>query len=681
MPGLLFCLGMLLKSETGFYHLYSTDPVYAYLFDGLNICNLSVPFLVYGPGTPISLLCAVVTETLHLFRHQESLITDVMKNPDVYLSAINATIIAIQSILLFFLGFTVYKASKSIFTGIFFQLTPFFSWILIDIMRIIMVESIVVIGILLLIILVYSYIKSNDNEAKLIDKKLILFSFVIGFITASKLVYLPIAVIPFLLLPGYKKKGLFVGFSIITFAILAFPIFHYWVDFRDYYIDNFMHSGQYGQGPANIFNTDTVRTNLKYIFTSDGVYFKAFIIIIAGTLLYHLPYLKVKERNDKTYKALLGIAINMIIITLLVAKQFKFYYLLSALLLCVPGLYFVFSIFTRNISKNARTIIAVPAFLIVSFFLYHEVKTRVDWYPVNMIKKEDHLQTMKFVEENYGYDQPTLVIPNYYGVPYTAYGCFYGMAWCRGEMREIYADELKKHYPDIYFFHTWNNLFNYWDNSYSYTDLLRRYKKILLFSGDSDLENSMYSKLHGINRQIDTKIDTIISFSKTRQIMYSVDYDSALSISPFKVCFDAEILDSTREYFLNNEGFRAGNGNTQTSEFARSGLSSGKLTKENPYGMTISLGEVDAGEHYMISIWRYDNGNQNAGLVIAANDMEKLYIFNNNASTIENTWHKIVIDLIIPEKAHREDIKIYCWNNDPELPAYFDDLLIERIAR
>ena len=681
LPGLLFYIGMLLKSETGFYHLYSSDPVYAYLFDGLNICNFSSPFLVFGPGTPLSLLYAIIMEIVHLFRHQDSLITDVMKNPDVYLSAVNITIIAIQSIALFMLGFFIYKASKSVFTGVFFQLIPFVSWIIMDIMRPILVESLIVISIFFLIIFVYKYIKYQDNESKLLDKYLVCFSILTGFMVATKLMYLPIVIIPLLLLPGYKKKGLYVVFSIITFSILAFPIFKNWVEFRSYYIDNFLHVGLYGQGSKTIIELNAYIHNLKSIFISDHLFLKTYSIIIMGSILYYLPFLKVREKNDKTYKALLGIALVMTITILLVSKQFKFYYMTSALLLSIPGLYFVFSIYTRKSSIKVRTIIAIPAVLILSYFVYHEIKMRVDWHAGNMVKKENYLYTMKYIEENYSKDQPTLLIPDYYGAPYTAYGCFYGMGWCRGEIKKKYAEELKKLYPNIYSFHTWNNLFLHWNKSYPYIDLLKKYNDIILFSGDKELEQSLSGKLNGLNRQFDTKVSKIISFESTGETIYKVSYDSTLKLQPQSYYFDAEFLDTTQQYFVNGEGLKCGNGNTRSSDFARSGGYSSKLSKEAPYGMTSFLSEVGKDKHFRISVWRYNNENDKAGLVVSTIDSDKYHQFFSQPSEEEKQWQKIEIDFVVPETIHMQDLKIYCWNGNTALPAYFDDLLIEKVVQ
>ena len=135
----------------------------------------------------------------------------------------------------------------------------------------------------------------------------------------------------------------------------------------------------------------------------------------------------------------------------------------------------------------------------------------------------------------------------------------------------------------------------------------------------------------------------------------------------------------TREYYYCCKGINAGNGNTQSSDFARSGRYSCKLTKESPFGITSIVSEVNADEHFKISVWRYVNSNNNAGLAVAANDVNKLYVFKTESFINENHWQKIEIDFKIPVAAHMQDLKIYCWNNDPGLPAYFDDLKIEKI--
>src|SRR5512133_1764088 len=111
-------------------------------------------------------------------------------------------------------------------------------------------------------IVLFSYIYHDTSEQRLVKKYIVLFSFVIGFIAATKLMYLPIAIIPFLLIPGYKNKGLYIVLTIIAFSLLAFAIFHGWHTFINWHLNNFMHAGQYGHGEATIVDVSTFKNNL-----------------------------------------------------------------------------------------------------------------------------------------------------------------------------------------------------------------------------------------------------------------------------------------------------------------------------------------------------------------------------------------------------------------------------------
>ncbi|MFN8208328.1 MAG: hypothetical protein U0T82_13110, partial [Bacteroidales bacterium] len=183
---------------------------------------------------------------------------------------------------------------------------------------------------------------------------------------------------------------------------------------------------------------------------------------------------------------------------------------------------------------------------------------------------------------------------------------------------------------------------------------------------------------NGLNRRLDTRRELIKSFPKARATFYYVYLDTLKNTEPHTFIFDAESVDSTRQFFLSREGFPARNGPTQSDEFAHSGKFSCKLVKENPYGMTCALSEVQKGEEYLVSVWRYNNGNTKAGLVISGNNPDKYYMFQSNVSAEEKGWQKLEYAFSVPESLVNEDVKIYLWNMDENTPAYFDDLKIER---
>ena len=159
-----------------------------------------------------------------------------------------------------------------------------------------------------------------------------------------------------------------------------------------------------------------------------------------------------------------------------------------------------------------------------------EAMDSVRSHPYQQARKEIHMKTMRYIEKNFSTHQPTLVISDYFGAPYMEYGLFFGIGWSGHGMRMKFAAELNKLFPNIYFYHNWDNMFNHWDYSYSYIDLLKKYKRIILFSGDPVIEELLSTKLHGLNRQYDTKTKTLIKFADTNERIYEVTYDSVSNI-------------------------------------------------------------------------------------------------------------------------------------------------------
>ncbi len=144
---------------------------------------------------------------------------------------------------------------------------------------------------------------------------------------------------------------------------------------------------------------------------------------------------------------------------------------------------------------------------------------------------------------------------------------------------------------------------------------------------------------------------------------------------------NAETLDSSKKCFLNNYGQAFHDGVTQSAEKARSGKYCSKLTKEFQYGMTATISEAKTGECYRITVWKYDNNNSNSGVVVSAVDANKYFSCNTKSIIKEANWSKLQVDFVVPENLNNQDILIFCWNYDKELPAYFDDLSIENCPK
>ncbi len=118
---------------------------------------------------------------------------------------------------------------------------------------------------------------------------------------------------------------------------------------------------------------------------------------------------------------------------------------------------------------------------------------------------------------------------------------------------------------------------------------------------------------------------------------------------------------------------------TRSDKYARSGIHSVALTKERPYAMTCLIKNVQAGEHFNISVYRHIS-NTRGCLVVSAEDIEKFYLVQHNSCKREGSWEYLDADFIVPSGAKGQNLKVYTWNKGSDTAVYFDDLTIRYVS-
>lgn len=679
LPLILILSGFYLKSTQCYNYLYCVDPEYCYLFNGLNFSHLKHAFYIDHPGTPLQMFSALVIRIVHIVHNSNvPLDIDVFQNAELFIKIISTSLFTLAGVVLLILGLLVLSLTNNLSSAFFLQLTPFSSYTIISLMERILPEHFMIPLVLVLILTVIYFLNKNIDKSN-IYKYVFLFSVMVGFGTAVKITFFPLFFIPLLLVPGLFNKLKYSFLAVIFFAIFAYPVFYRWVDFRNWIKILFMHSGQYGSGPANIIDKYTFLKNINTVISTETVFFVALSIIILTSIVYHIPYLKLKFKKDKYYNGLLGIMIAMIIVTLLVAKQYKNFYITPALLLVVPGLYLTLTIYQRRLKFLTKQFIIIPAIFLFLFFLYHDqLKLIFDYHGIRQEQKKNYLSSLG-IEKKYS-DKPVLMICDYTGGSYKEFALLWGILWIGGsdtKMHVRYASTLKNIYPNFYLYNSYDHLFNYWDNSFSYFCLLHKYKNFYVYSRDEEVTQTLWTKFYGLNRQAESTDTILFTNNKTNELLYYIKCDSIAKINNSIYICDAEKLDSTKSFFVTNN-LKFKNGNTQSSEQSFKGKYSSKLTKENPYGMTCALSEVQNGEKFKISIWRYRNENVNSGLVVSANNGSLFYNYITSPIESSGNWEKLDYELSINDQLNNKDILIYCWNSDKILPSYFDNLTIEQ---
>jgi len=144
---------------------------------------------------------------------------------------------------------------------------------------------------------------------------------------------------------------------------------------------------------------------------------------------------------------------------------------------------------------------------------------------------------------------------------------------------------------------------------------------------------------------------------------------------------NAELLSQDKQFFINkSDSILFQNGTTQSDLFAHSGKYSSKVDASSPYGMTIKLKDLKAGESFAIYVWRKTNGRTNGGLIASSSPSSYYNSEYKILKTDSNGWEKIFMKFFIPAGLTNQELVIYVYNPDAD-PVYFDDLEIIRYKR
>lgn len=477
----------------------------------LNSLNLS-QFSGYGvgliehPGTPIQSAGAVVIKIVHSLTNKDhDIASDVLLNPEYYLSMINLVFITIAAITLFLLGIFSFKKSGSIYIALLLQLTPFYPTTVFDHFTDVSTESLFIVAVLLLVTVSFCFVNEKIFSRQIILKYLILFALVCGFGLACKMIFLPLLIIPLLLIKRFFYKSVFVLFTIFSFIIFVYPALS--VENSSKYI-NWMtgvvtHSGKYGTGEEALLDTSTYFENVVKLFSYDVSFNVAYAITFITLIPGFLPGFKTKIRNNKYYIFLTGIFLSMTIQIIIVSKHFDPRYMIPAYLLCVSGLltagFILKEFLPESFKKNWLVYLSV---VIISFSCFRIYKVFVE-YSDYSYKREETEKVNKYIEENYK-ELPMIkstLINN------KEYCLYFGTNWS-GTQKERYRTMLKNLYPDYFYFDRYARDFTLTDKNNLKNKLIKS-NKLIYVSDDDSLMTEFTDKLKKLTKKEN------IAFKKT----------------------------------------------------------------------------------------------------------------------------------------------------------------------
>ncbi len=146
------------------------------------------------------------------------------------------------------------------------------------------------------------------------------------------------------------------------------------------------------------------------------------------------------------------------------------------------------------------------------------------------------------------------------------------------------------------------------------------------------------------------------------------------------ICGLENIANNKSYYVTKNSAVNIKTNGIRTQERVHNGNYAVKLTNKKAFGLTTSIKNVQTGDHFKISVWRW-SPNGDGVLVAAANNKKEFYetVHNGNVKD-EKGWILLKMDIYIPESLPGNELIIYTWNNG-KLPVFFDDFSIQQFRR
>jgi hypothetical protein len=399
-------------------------------------------------------------------------------NPERYIHAANLFMNVLISLVLFICGIYTKKYTGSYFAGLLMQLSPFGSSALWGVSGRLIPEAIMMIPLLLTGLMIIKYIYDEDRATRPLTY-IVLFAMITGFGIACKLSFIPIILIPLVLLQVSSRQRItIILYTLLFFIIFAYPVIFNFHDYWNWVSGIFTHSGKYGGGEKNIVNLASVPGNIKYLFAFNReLFYVAFTSLIMG-IIFSFRYLKNHSfLSSRVVRAIFAVNVAILVCVIFTLKHFELYYFMpfaifKYLLVLLSALLF-FRLDWISKSKIYKMIALISVSGLVLYMTYGqivEIRAAIDHYTKRDIQfQQDAAKILSLVDR----DKPIIIAGPYYGTPFIEFAHFNGFLMS-ARLKGFYTGYLKEKFPGSYHYVTWSDKFDYWDEFVDMKQILEK---------------------------------------------------------------------------------------------------------------------------------------------------------------------------------------------------------------
>jgi hypothetical protein len=353
-------------------------------------------------------------------------------------------------------------------------------------------------------------------------------AFFSAFGLSIKLTFLPLWIIPFIVIEGWKKKLTFVVSAILMFFIIAFPMTMQFEFFWGWVKNLFMHSGQYGGGETNIIDFASLGTNLKELYGYEKRYFYVFFSLVAALTAYLIYFRKKAEKRISLFAIALIIAISLQII--MVGKHYAHRYFIPVLMLSPLLIFIIAELIKKFYPKKITTYLINFGIVAVLFW---NIQFNKQWLPIKTEAMGTDIANRMptwHVAQSLEKDSYKIIASQNYGCPFIEYTLMYSTVWASHKKQVEYAPILDKLYPYTYNHFTWDNTLKFWGEKFNAQKIMDSGRKIYLYLefNDEELYNKTINKLTEENGAAFTvERELIYTNEITKEIIYLLHFSSS----------------------------------------------------------------------------------------------------------------------------------------------------------
>lgn len=655
---------------------YHIDPDYVYLLNGLNAYHGHFEDIIHvdHPGTPLQLLMGILLPIIAFFRNTPDVAIDLLLHPNAYIKTIIVLIAFSQTMVLFFIGKAYYKHRKNLLQTLILQSAILISTTVILFYMKIFTETLIPLGVLLLILILIKKIDHKINDLTYS----ILAGIIIGLFIATKITFAPLFFLAIIMLDKYRNIAVFLSIMAISFVIGVLPVIERISYFQKFIFNVATHDGSYGTGNVEMFNPASFFRNMIELLSTEWAFTIIFIFAFI-TLIINIFKHKKKFFKDKERKLLLAITTSLLVQLIMVSKNGGMRYMAPSLLLLSFAMVLIIQHFPLRKQYSVAFILVISMFVLQSH--------------TNAIKS--HLKVMKhqksmqaFIQNNIQKEDAVLIVTDesWIGSPFQEHSIMFGKMYCAREGFK-YNKMLNELYPNRYFWAHNKKQYASWDANQMPELLLEKHGDnffIYLQYANTDLHDRVTQDFFNSNKNDSNKIfiKKIFNDPFLKEKIYQIKSQNRTKILPqqdFFCDFEENATDDYSKLITNIDSIFIRDGEYKTDYTAFGGKHSLSISAERKYGLPIALENIKLHNFIKVELKCKRNSPNSEFLMIAKNahPEDGFFAFISSASKFENDeWETLTFTFRIVNQPKEGLLDIYFWNNSKK-DIFVDDFRIK----